>query len=249
MRASPSQPPSLCRLCLEEAKLCRSHIIPEFLYAELYDENHRFIEVASVTEGVVRQGQLGYREKLLCDSCEATLSRWERHARRLFVDELPPFAEKSARLREHKRADYLPTKLFFLSILWRASVSSLSIFKHVSLGPHEERIRQMLMQADPGGMLDYPVSLFALHMMGNHFKNFMVEPTYMRVDGRRCYRIVVRGFVVIIYVDSVKIVYPHTILVMDPEKPIRTFDSDLGDFKFLKRVWETAARTTKDIEI
>lgn len=45
---------------------------------------------------------------------------------------------------------YRPLKLFRLSLLWRMSVSSLREFALVKLGPHEERIRQMLLQDDPG---------------------------------------------------------------------------------------------------
>ena len=34
----------ICRLCLEEQALIKkSHIIPEFMYQDLFDENHKFI--------------------------------------------------------------------------------------------------------------------------------------------------------------------------------------------------------------
>jgi len=35
-----------CKLCNNEVPLRNSHIIPEFLYASLYDDKHRFYEIS-----------------------------------------------------------------------------------------------------------------------------------------------------------------------------------------------------------
>ena len=40
--------------------------------------------------------------------------------------------------------------MFHLSLLWRMSVSKHPYFKEVSLGPHEEVLRRMLLEALPG---------------------------------------------------------------------------------------------------
>jgi hypothetical protein len=40
--------------------------------------------------------------------------------------------------------------MFHLSLLWRMSVSKHPYFKEVSLGPHEEVLRRMLLEARPG---------------------------------------------------------------------------------------------------
>ncbi len=59
--------------------------------------------------------------------------------------------------------DYATFKLFHLSVLFRASVSSLSTFQEVNLGAlHEERIRQMLLNEDPGKDWEYPILGFAV---------------------------------------------------------------------------------------
>jgi hypothetical protein len=237
-----------CRLCLQPNKLCRSHIVPEFLYEILYDDSHRYIELTDVQKGVAKQPQKGHREHLLCSGCEGKINRFEKHARRLFVDELPPFIPRSKRIRQHLRIDYSLAKLFFLSVLWRASVSSLPIFKHVTLGPHEEKIRSMLEQNDAGKPLEYPVSVHSLFMNGAHFRDFMVEPTYMRVEGRRCYRLVLMGFVVLIYVDKVPLCGNLTRMVMTPERPFETYQTDFAEFKFLAAVWDTICRTKTNLD-
>src|SRR5205807_10147179 len=79
-----------CALCLEEARLCKSHIIPEFCFVPFYDQNHRIIEVSDVEKGRVRRMQKGFWERLLCIKCESLLNGLERQARRIFTDPLPP---------------------------------------------------------------------------------------------------------------------------------------------------------------
>lgn len=248
MSANNSVNPDICRLCLIPAKLCASHIVPEFLYKVLYDERHRFIELPDVRKGVAIQPQKGHRERLLCVDCEGKINRYEKHIRRLFVDELPSHIPNSKRIREHPRIDYSLSKLFFLSVLWRASVSSLPIFKYVALGPHEERIRKMIWDDFAGSALDYPVSVFSLFMDGEHFRDFMAEPTYMRVDQRRCYRLVLMGFVVLIYVDSVPISGGAAQLALSPEIPFRSFQSEFREFKFLAKVWDIACQTKTNLD-
>src|SRR5580700_1257902 len=140
---------SLCRLCKSPGVLRRSHILPEFLYRPLYDEKHRFFVVTAGIDGQ-RYAQRGFTEELLCDRCEQQLSRYEKYAAEVM----------SGRLKHHYRRrgsritindiDYARFKLFQQSILWRASVSSLEFFRLVALGPHEERLRNMLLFEEPG---------------------------------------------------------------------------------------------------
>jgi hypothetical protein len=58
--------------------------------------------------------------------------------------------------------DYPIFKLFHLSILWRASVSALDDFAGVTLGPHEERLRKMILTGNPGAITDYRLAASVL---------------------------------------------------------------------------------------
>jgi hypothetical protein len=53
------------------------------------------------------------------------------------------------------RVDYQRFKLFEISILWRAGIASVPDFANVVLGDHEQRLRQMLMNEDPGTTQEY----------------------------------------------------------------------------------------------
>ena len=238
-----------CKLCLNDADLCKSHIIPEFCFYPFYDPSHRFIEVTDVKKGKVRKGQKGYWEKLLCQSCEAHISRFERHARRLFVDPLPSLHPGTRTVRKHVRLRYNLLKLFFLSVLWRSSVSTNSFYKFVSLGPHEETMRKMLLNDDPGSPDLYSVLPYALHFERVWLRDFMVEPTWTKFEARRCYRFVMAGFVIFIFVSSHPLHGELLRHVLSPNRTVETYDKELAAFGFLREVWNKSSETTKDVNI
>ena len=237
-----------CALCLQEAPLCKSHIIPEFCFAPFYDKEHRIIEVTDIAKGKVRRRQKGYWERLLCTDCENLLNGFERHARRVFVDPLPAHEAGSSRVRQFRRVDFNPFKLFLLSILWRASVTNLSFFEHVSLGPHEENIRQMILKREAGDAVDYPILIFALHFRGEPLPDLMFGPTYMRLEGLKCYRFLLTGFIVLFFVSSHLPSEKFMRMVLSPERPVTVFDGDLEEFRFLREAWNRASETTRDVQ-
>ncbi|MBZ0103567.1 MAG: hypothetical protein K8I65_15525 [Thermoanaerobaculia bacterium] len=80
--------------------------------------------------------------------------------------------------------DYPTLKLFLLSILWRAGVSSRGEFRQVELGPHEEQLRRILLERNPGSVGDYTCLLF---LMKQDFKGIHI-PWLTRFEGRVGYR-------------------------------------------------------------
>jgi hypothetical protein len=68
----------ICKLCQLERKLRRSHILSEFMYQNLYDENpRRFhslnIDLNDMSKSFNRIEQKGIREFLLCEQCEGLI--------------------------------------------------------------------------------------------------------------------------------------------------------------------------------
>lgn len=141
-----------CRLCLQQRALCNSHIVPEFFYEQmnLYDEKHRF-NVLSVEPDKHRPSeQKGIRERLLCKECEGKLSVWEDYARCVLYGgeclEITTTDPKGIACT----VDYAKFKLFQLSILWRVGISNHDGFSSVKLGEHEDVLREMLLNEEPG---------------------------------------------------------------------------------------------------
>jgi hypothetical protein len=65
-------------------------------------------------------------------------------------------------------------KLFQLSILWRASVAKGDFFSKVKLKPrHEEEIRKMLLNGEPGKEDRYPCGMGRLVVKTQEMKDLL----------------------------------------------------------------------------
>jgi hypothetical protein len=167
-----------CKLCCQVRKLENSHIIPEFCHVQMYGPNlHRFHYMHDVDAGKVKWEQQGFKEYLLCEQCEQKLGVWENYATRLLKTELPQPAPGQAKPILFQGLIYSHLKLFFLSVLWRASVSTLPFYEHVRLGPHEDKIREMLVHSIPGDPTDYGCVVSLLLDKGQRLRNVIVPPT------------------------------------------------------------------------
>lgn len=146
-----------CKLCGQVAELRLSHVIPEFVYKPLYDADHRFVTLTA--EGTAKTGvmQKGHRERLLCQACETLLSKWEGHVAPVFQQLLNRVTGAAAGSTIVLPAQYLKTKLFFLSLLWRASIASDPNFVAIDLGSHEPTVRQMILDGLPGAVTEFPL--------------------------------------------------------------------------------------------
>ena len=107
----------------------------------------------------------------------------------------------------------------------------------------------MLLDEDPGPANAYPPMIFALHFEAQRLRDFMVEPTPTGFEGRRCYRFVLAGFVVLIFVSSHNAPEKFLRHVLSANRPIETYDNELARFGFLREVWNKGAETTKNVAI
>jgi hypothetical protein len=152
-----------CKLCGNFGDLKRSHIIPEAFYKPLYEEKlHQFHRYTTDAQRPKR-GKKGFREPLLCPTCEHITEVYDDYAIKVWND------NSDAKVQYHPRAhgllvtgvDYVKMKFFFIITLWRMGVSSLPDFSGISLGEkHENKLRQMIRDENPGRQHEYPFFLF-----------------------------------------------------------------------------------------
>lgn len=179
----------ICALCQRQADLCESHIIPEFAYKPIYDEKHRMIAFSPQMPDERRYEQKGPRCPLLCSSCEGRINTsFEDPFKRFWIDADPLKEIKDNSSLVVANTDYSRFKLFHLSVLWRASVSSHETFWQVDLGPHSDTIRHMLWDENPGPSWLYPIVCTAIiGDDGGIRRNFVTSPLHFRLDGHRGY--------------------------------------------------------------
>lgn len=200
---SGSSSEMLCALCLEGKPLQNSHIIPEFLYSVLYDEKHRFNAISLVPKKRMRFEQKGAREKILCRECEQVLGGLERYASLVIKGGARGVrGERTGSIISVSGIDYARFKLFLISVLWRAGVAKGTYFQRVMLGPHEEKLRLMLLNGEPGPFDLYPCIFWGLNLKPGEVAGIMVQPCKGRVWGHTTYHIVLPGLKLVYFVSS-----------------------------------------------
>jgi hypothetical protein len=191
-----------CRLCQSEGELLFSHIIPEFLYKPIRDEKHRYIGIKLTQEpgGSRVLLQKGIREYLLCGDCEQHLAKYERYAAEV-LRKLPDTTREPPGIVRVTGVDYTKLKVFQLSLLWRAGVARQASFQEVDLGSHEERLRRLVLEGDPGKLSDYGCVL--IRTQGPESLGHIIKlPSHVRLGEHHAYYMVLFGMIWIYIVSS-----------------------------------------------
>lgn len=201
-----------CKLCNKDKKLQKkSHIIPDFMYQDLFDEKHRLHEVQLKPTLPLKNKtkQSGaYEKNILCQSCDnKILGRLETYASQALYggidlaieNKVGPSASPYINV---KGLDYKKFKLFLLSILWRASISSLPIFQNVELGEHENIIRDRILNNNPGTSSEYSCAIFTYLHHTKIPNQMIVEPGCIIEDSKQIYAFLISGNLFIFFTNT-----------------------------------------------
>ena len=194
-----------CKLCEKEADICQSHIIPEWGYERSYDSKHRFSAYDIIKHREGRIKQKGERERLLCGKCESTLSVWESYAKSVWERNTGKWIKIDGGGLWGSGLDYGKLKLFLLSVLWRSDIATGDIGENVSLGPHSENVRLMLLEDDPKELHLYPCMMMRI-MSGNTWKkNGLRWPIKGRWHGQIAYSVAFKGIGLLYVIGNQKL--------------------------------------------
>lgn len=191
-----------CALCLQDEPLCNSHIVPEFMHREIYDEKHRFLGISNNPSKPVKFFQKGLREPLLCRGCETKLNHNERYARKCLYGGTPLAVQQRGKEVSVSGVDYKRMKLFLMSILWRFAVTTIEGFKGVKLGPHREKLRQLVLAEDPGEPFRYGCAIIEVVYEDKRIPGLIMQPTSARLGSHRIWRIIVDGLLLLFCVSN-----------------------------------------------
>jgi hypothetical protein len=184
-----------CRLCLRDLPLHDSHIIPEFMYGTVYDPKHRYFTIP-VDGTRASTEQKGIRERMLCAECEQRIGQWERYVAHLWQGIETVRSRRDGKVVTLEGVDYARFKLFQMSVLWRAAVSTHTFFSKVRLHERDEdALRTLLLASDPGSPNVYGCVMSALVHNDKPVANLMLQPTHVHMDTCLCYRFIFGGMI------------------------------------------------------
>lgn len=152
--------PKKCKLCHQERGFVKAHIIPRSFYKEITTPAGKLIDASLHYSTKTRTGI--YDEHLVCAECEDRFKIWDDYGFRLLCQEYVNEHYVVDRAGERiaytfDTVEYDKLKLFFVSVLWRASATTQHFFEGIALGPHENVLREMILAANPGEPNDYSV--------------------------------------------------------------------------------------------
>ena len=199
-----NQSKNACRLCLQDKMLIKAHVIPEGFFRLLRHENIAPEMYSNTPGSFPRRMQVGtYDSTILCSQCDGKMAPWDDYGQQVLIRRFSDAVKISLQGKtvawRIEKFDYRRLKLFFISVLWRASVSKRTFYKRISLGPFEDRLRAMILNEDPGDSQEFAVVLARFEDVEI---TAMLDPHPEKYDGISFCRFYLSGFVVYIKVDK-----------------------------------------------
>lgn len=199
-----------CKLCQEEKDLRDSHIIPRAFFKKIKSGIPQLIRIDTAPNGTVGRDNANWSEYLLCGSCEAFLESSYEGSQ---IRKLRDYREnlKSPGRLTLVNFEYQRFYLFWLSIIWRASVSSMPEFGSVRLEPDiEETCRALIKNRRTDAVLDAFAKHFKIGILriadeelGFDSKKFLTsfrKSTENQIDR---YFIAIEGFLIVFQISNI----------------------------------------------
>lgn len=175
----------LCKLCLEYRPLCDSHALPNSLFNYILRKNAgKAIVITDDATTPARYSSDTWEVDLLCADCERLLNeRYDSYGIAVFRGHEGEVRRESSGVHL-LRIDQRRLRMFFLSVLWRISVSSHPNYSNIDLPSEwEDDLRAALYEGRPIPDSRYTVAVYKLRdstdpggFSNEDLRNFIVSP-------------------------------------------------------------------------
>jgi len=230
----------LCKFCREDRPFIRAHIIPAAFHRDLQGGSDRPpIILGTSPQWFPKRNPGGlYDETMLCGSCEARFGPWDQYGAQCLLqnfetDQRPISPTDTSLGYQMVTWDERRLRMFAISLLWRAAVTTNEIFRRAKLGPHEGRVRERIVQADPGDPAD--LAVFFCKWTASPGREPLtltqISPYTYKLDGVNVTRFFLGGFVIYIKVDRRKLGSPLDGITLSPGRPVYAIARDLESSK------------------
>jgi uncharacterized protein YlaI len=210
----------ICKLCELEKELRHSHILPEFMYQNLYDTSpKRFytlnVDLDNSDNSKKRIEQKGIREYLLCGDCEVQLSKYENYAAETiygknlkntaYIKKQSETDDQQFFTYEYAGFSYFNFKNFLLSLLWRIIISDSFETPEID-GKIIERLRVAVHNEEPLDFDDFGCLLQIIKYKKEQIAGAFILNPFVTKDGNSIVlNILIDGFMYSFYLNSKEI--------------------------------------------
>lgn len=229
----------ICRYCNQKKKLCKAHIIPKAFITDM--KNHKKEEYCLILKKELKKSPKTTRtgvfdENILCKECDGEFGIYDNYAQKFLLKtnlEKYKLSEKAHNYYELPSDvfHYEYIKKFFISLLYRASLSQKIEFKYLNMGPKLENMAKEYLKGNiKDSVFDFSILLFKLNSeyFEEQVSKFLIQPLLRRIDGVNCYTMILGGYKILIKADNRKFSKVINRLIMTKDKlyiPEIDFDS------------------------
>lgn len=224
----------ICKLTGKEGTPAKAHIIPESFYLFDKELNEPSLLVTN-SKGIYskRTWKGIYDDSIVTQEGERYFLKCDDYAFKLLVEQFasakPLELKGSIVAYIYDNFDYDKLKLFFLSVLWRAAVSSHPFFKRVDIGSHLETIRKAIIESDPGSSHFYSTVLALFDASDERNWAKIMDPFKGRIADITFYTFYLGNIVAYIKVDKRKARTPMREIQIDPNRPLYLIKKNFWD--------------------
>lgn len=233
----------ICRCCNRDVKLCEAHIVPKHVSRLIKAGEQRGVVYNSRSDRMVYNQGGFWDDTILCTDCDnGILGKWDDYAARFFRNEhkwreiAQSDWDGAMSYYEYDNFRYADLKLYFISILWRMSITRHEHFENVSLGKYELQAREMIINRDPGDENHFSVLLVKLknprmvedQKLADAYRKGVILPAFYRENGgfQNHYRYACYGFDIIIKTDQRPFGEPYNHFCLSPNRIFRVLEQD-----------------------
>lgn len=214
----------VCKLCSKYKDLCKkSHILPRFCYKNLRLEDNSFSYFRyGDKKPISNEFNTEYETNILCLDCENNrLGGLDDYGSKIINNDgfneglnfsINKTAENRFLVLNGVDYNYKRFKLFLLSILWRAGVSSRKAFAEVKLDSDiETDLRNMISNDQPGEEYEYPCGILLPPFetlfrkdkdFNSHIAGFVMSPVATQINGVSAYQFIIMGTQYLFYINK-----------------------------------------------
>ena len=195
----------ICCGCYLEKKPIQMHIIPESFFRAIKSDNDQLRIYTNVAGKYSKRSHIGvYDKEVLCADCEKKFLAYDDYASKVLIqNELYEEIHLKRKIGFLlKDIDYKRLKMFFMSVLWRASVSKQGFYSKVKLGEKlEKQLKNLIWNNESGSKHDFS---FVLAKFDKGDVKTIFDPHPERWDNLRYYRFYLGDYILYIKADSQK---------------------------------------------
>ena len=215
-----------CKFCNKENKLVESHIIPKAFFKYIKKSNEPLKILTNVRGEFTKRSEKGVYDEFICLDCEKRFEKYDDYAAKILIHgrhKFIPLYEKGRIIAfQLEKYNYELLKLFFISVLWKASVSTHSFYSRVSIGPYEKCAKSMIERNDPGTENDFStlLSCWQITQKKRFLLQSMMDPFKEKWDAINSYRFYFADIVCSIKTDKRNFIKPMSEIMLKPDRPL-----------------------------